>query len=272
MIPSFSLTSRSLHQADLILMHAMEAQGDLSFTARLALLRVQESKRSFPFEKFPPEIRNRIYDYVLTGQDSHLPMLLRFGQHGLQYGLSPRSKSKPCFSVLFLNKAINREAASYLYSVNTFDFNLSWLRNGGFYFERDIRSISDFFSGLTSTVELVRKVHVVCDARTLVTPAWETVCRYLDTQLHLKELSLKIDLHGTYKPRRGTKPVSFLLINHLLAKTLSYFSSLQKPVFDCTLTPAICQEWSCPSDRSLVYDLHTNCKDYLTKTKSTTLW
>ena len=198
-------------------------------------------------------------------------MLLRLGQHGLQYGLSPRSKSKPCFSLLFLNKAINHEATSYLYSVNTFDFNLSWLRSGGFYFERDIQSISGFFFGLTSTVGFVRRVHVVCDAKTLITPAWEKVCRYLDTQLHLKELSLKIDLHGKYKPRREKKPISFFLINHLLVKTLSYFSSLQKPVFHCTLTPAICQGWLCPPDRSLEYKLDTKCKDYLSKTKWTTL-
>lgn len=250
----------------------MEALDNLSFTARLALARVQDANKTFPFEKLPPEIRNRIYDYVLINEDSHLPMRLRSGHRGLQYGLQPRSWSRACFSMLFLNKAIYHEASSFLYSANTFDFNISWLMTGGFYFERDIRSVSEFFSGLTSAVQFIRKVRVVCDAKTLIASAWVNLCRYLDTQLHLREFSLKIDLYGTYKPWKGKKPVSFLVLNYLLARTLQYFRSLPNPVFHCTSMPAICKEWSCPPDSSLEHELDAKFKDYLVKTGSTTLW
>lgn len=251
---------------------AMDEQDNLSFTARLALARVQESNKSFPFEKLPPELRNRIYDYVLTNEESQFPMHLRSGPHGLQYGLKPRSRSRACFSMLFLNKAINLEASSILYSTNNFDFNMSWLRSGGTYFERDIRSVSAFFSGLISTVQYIRKVQVLCDARTLIAPAWADLCRYLDTQLHLHEFILKIDLHGTYKPLRGAKPVPLLVLNYLLLKSLRYFESLQKPVFRCTSTPFICREWPCPLDSSLERELDAKFRDYLGKTGSTTLW
>ncbi|MCJ1423739.1 hypothetical protein MMC29_001623 [Sticta canariensis] len=79
---------------------------------------------------------------------------------------------------------------------------MSWLRSGAKYFERDIRSVSAFFSGLISTVQFIRKVQVLCDAKTLIAPAWADLCQYLDTQLHLKEFIIKIDLHETYKPLR----------------------------------------------------------------------
>lgn len=247
-------------------------QDNLSFTARLAIARVRDSNKRFPFEKLPPEIRNRIYGYALTNDDSHFPMRLRSGPHGLQYGLKPRSRSRACFSMLFLNKAIHREASSILYSANSFDFNMSWARSGGTYFERDIRSVSAFFSSLISTVQFIRKVQVLCDVKTLTAPAWEDLCRYLDTQLHLKEFIVKIDLHEIYKPLKGAKPVPLVVLDYLLLKSLRYFESLQKPVFRCTSTPFISREWSCPLESSLERELDAKVRYYLGKTGSTTLW
>lgn len=253
---------------------AMEDQEDLSFTTRLALARVQDSKKSFPFEKLPPETRNRIYDYLLINEDSYIPMQLRSGQGGLQYGLKPRSRSRACFSMLFLNKAIHREASSFLYGANAFHFDISWRRSGGPYFERDIGSVSAFFSGLKSTAQFIRKVHVLCDAKTLVSPAWAALCEDLDSQLHLKEFSLKIDLYETYRPLKGNRPVTFLILNYLLEETLLWFSSLEKPMFHCGSTPAICKEWLCPLDLDLKQDVELDVlfKNYLAKSGSTTLW
>lgn len=252
----------------------MEVPENLSFTARLALARAQESNKSFPFEKLPPEIRNRIYDYLLINEDSHFPMYLRSKDRGLHYGLSPRSRSRACFSILFLNKAIHREASSFLYSSNAFDFNISWLRSGGTHFDRDIHLVSVFFSGLTTTVQFINKVHILCDAKTLIAPSWPVLCQYLDTQLHLQEFSLKIDLYATYRPWKGKQPVPFLILNYLLVETLRYFSSVQKPVFRCTMTPTICQEWLCPFDSSVeqYVDLDTKFNDYLGKSRSKMLW
>lgn len=254
--------------------HAMEAPESLSFTARLALARAQDSNKSFPFEKLPPEIRNRIYDYLLVNEDSHFPMYLRSRDRDLHYGLNPRSRSRACFAILSLNKAIHREASSFLYSANAFNFNISWLRSGGTHFERDIRLVSVFFSGLTTTAQFIKKVHILCDAKTLMAPSWAVLCQYLDTQLHLQEFSLKIDLYPTYTPLKGKKPVPFLIFNYLLVETLRYFSSVQKPVFHCTSTPTICQEWLCPFDSSVEQDvdLDTKFRDYLGKSRSTMLW
>lgn len=272
-MPSFS--SMAMLQVDSSPEHATGAQDNLSFIARLALARAQDSKKTFAFEKLPPEIRNRIYGFALINEDSCFPMHLCSGRCGLQYGLNPRSKSRACFSMLSLNKAINREATSFLYTANTFDFNMSWLKSGGIYFERDIRLASSFFSSLTTTVQFIRKVDVLCDVITLKALAWKDTCRYLDTQLHLREFSLKIDLYGTYVPRKATKPVPFHVLNHLLLHTLRYFSSLPKPVFLCTSTPTICEQWPCPFDsleQEQDLNLDAHFKDYLVRTGSTTLW
>ncbi|MCJ1470781.1 hypothetical protein MMC07_009428 [Pseudocyphellaria aurata] len=250
---------------------------NLSFIARLALARAQDSRKTFPFEKLPPEIRNRIYAFALINEDSCFPMDLRSGRRGLQFGLKPRSKSRPCLSMLLLNKAISHEATSFLYVTNTFEFNMSWLRSGGLYFQRDIRLATDFFSTLTTTAQFIRKVHVLCDVETLKAPAWMDFCQCLDKQLHLREFRLKIDLFRTYLPRKGKKSVPFQILINLLDHTLRYFSSLPKPVFQCTSTPTICEQWPCPFDsleqeRDVVPNLDAHFKDYLIKTRSTTLW
>lgn len=226
-------------------------------------------KKRFPedhflFEKLPPEIRNKIYRYVLTSKDSHFSMELRSGDNRLCYGLRHRGLPNTIFSLLFVNRAIHYEARSILYGENTFSFDLRRPTNGDHYLHRDISYIRDFFLEINGAAQYVRKIHFACEAKSLENPVLRALCSYIDSTLQYTHVSLEIDLYRIFNPfRRGKNPISYEAINTAMKRSSSAFLKTPGAQFFCTTRPWLDRGWTTALDTESLQQLDADFREYV---------
>jgi len=142
---------------------------------------------TFPFEKLPPELRNKIYGYLLSTPSDIIA--IRAGNQLTTSGGVPRAvvRAGLHLQILYLNKAIYAEATSFLYGSKTFFF---YMINS----HRSMLEIKDFFFRLQELARgAVRMLYIHVDRRNIESLGWGSLCVYLTEEMSLKQLCLVVE-------------------------------------------------------------------------------
>ena len=174
------------------------------------------SRQSFPFEKLAPELRNKIYRYLLSAPDKTLFEIGRDGEL-LTYGEAIRSRLH--MDIMFVSKGIYLEAASFFYSEKVFYFDMC---DGN----RSMYEVRTFFSQLQPLSRAsVRSLWLEIARHHIQSFAWAPVCLYLATQMCLKHLH--IELKECDGPCRGDCPSEVSNLESPWAMVLSQIQGLE---------------------------------------------